>query len=138
MARARRCSSISSIERPAACSGRKPSAPMPIRWTAATSRSSSTTLSRDSPGRTAPADSCLAQSATVLSRADLTLAKWSDDQTAMVRPMPTPPRSDNRFETVRKVRRYEQVADQLRALISGGTLKPGDLLPPERDLAKKL
>jgi GntR family transcriptional regulator, transcriptional repressor for pyruvate dehydrogenase complex len=43
-----------------------------------------------------------------------------------------------RFETVRKVRRYEQVAEQIRRLISAGTLKPGDLLPPERELAAKL
>jgi GntR family transcriptional regulator, transcriptional repressor for pyruvate dehydrogenase complex len=42
------------------------------------------------------------------------------------------------FETVRKVRRYEQVAEQIRKLISGGQLKPGDLLPPERELAVKL
>src|SRR3989449_10486876 len=46
--------------------------------------------------------------------------------------------SAHRFETVRKVRRYEQVADQIRRLISDGTLKPGDLLPPERELAVKL
>ena len=42
------------------------------------------------------------------------------------------------FETVRKVRRYEQVAEQIRKLISSGALKPGDLLPPERELAAKL
>src|SRR5436305_14698342 len=42
------------------------------------------------------------------------------------------------FETVRKGRRYEQGADQIRRLISDGTLKPGDLLPPERELAVKL
>ncbi len=42
------------------------------------------------------------------------------------------------FETVRKVRRYEQVAEQIRRLISSGALKPGDLLPPERELAAKL
>src|SRR2546425_6154300 len=46
--------------------------------------------------------------------------------------------SAHRFETVRKVRRYEQVADQIRRLISDGTLKPGDLLPPERELAVRL
>src|SRR5947209_16918579 len=46
--------------------------------------------------------------------------------------------SAHRFETVRKVRRYEQVADQIRKLVSSGTLKPGDLLPPERELAAKL
>src|SRR3954471_22411972 len=42
------------------------------------------------------------------------------------------------FETVRKVRRYEQVAEQIRRLIGTGALKPGDLLPPERELAVKL
>ncbi len=42
------------------------------------------------------------------------------------------------FETVRRVRRYEQVAEQIRRLISSGQLKPGDLLPPERELAVKL
>lgn len=42
------------------------------------------------------------------------------------------------FETVRKVRRYEQVAEQIRRLIADGALKPGDLLPPERELAEKL
>ena len=42
------------------------------------------------------------------------------------------------FETVRKVRRYEQVAEQIRRMISDGELKPGDLLPPERELVEKL
>ncbi|HEY4769766.1 MAG TPA: FadR/GntR family transcriptional regulator [Myxococcales bacterium] len=42
------------------------------------------------------------------------------------------------FETVRKVRRYEQVAEQIRRLISDGALKAGDLLPPERELVEKL
>src|SRR3954468_595062 len=42
------------------------------------------------------------------------------------------------FQAVRKVRRYEQVAEQIRSLIGSGALKPGDLLPPERELAKKL
>ena len=42
------------------------------------------------------------------------------------------------FETVRKVRRYEQVAEQIRRLISDGALKAGDLLPPERELVAKL
>ncbi len=49
-----------------------------------------------------------------------------------------PSAAAHRFETVRKVRRYEQVADQIRKLVSDGTLKPGDLLPPERELAAKL
>lgn len=46
--------------------------------------------------------------------------------------------SAEQFETVRKVRRYEQVAEQIRKLVSDGKLKPGDLLPPERELATKL
>src|SRR3954471_6486565 len=49
----------------------------------------------------------------------------------------TPP-STQGFEAVRKVRRYEQAAEQIRRLISSGALKPGDLLPPERELAEKL
>jgi GntR family transcriptional repressor for pyruvate dehydrogenase complex len=39
------------------------------------------------------------------------------------------------LEAVRKERRYEQVAEQIQKLIAGGTLKPGDRLPPERELA---
>ena len=42
------------------------------------------------------------------------------------------------FEAVRKVRRYEQVAEQIRKLIASGSLKPGDLLPPERELCSSL
>jgi len=42
------------------------------------------------------------------------------------------------FKPLRKVRRYEQVAEQIRNLIAAGALKPGDRLPAERDLAKKL
>ena len=41
------------------------------------------------------------------------------------------------FEAVRKERRYEQVAEQLQKLIAEGTLKPGDRLPPERELASR-
>src|SRR5947209_20100011 len=52
------------------------------------------------------------------------------------RPSSPPPMRG--FEAVRKVRRYEQVAEQIRRLISDGTLKSGDLLPPERELAEKL
>jgi GntR family transcriptional repressor for pyruvate dehydrogenase complex len=38
---------------------------------------------------------------------------------------------------VRAGRRYEQVAAQIQGLIVSGTLKPGDRLPPERELAVK-
>src|SRR5437763_3651960 len=41
------------------------------------------------------------------------------------------------FQAVRKARRYQQVAEQVHRLISQGVLKPGDHLPPERELAAK-
>ena len=58
----------------------------------------------------------------------------------MVRPLRSDPQSPAAasFEAVRKVRRYEQVAEQIRKLIGSGALKPGDLLPPERELAETL
>jgi GntR family transcriptional repressor for pyruvate dehydrogenase complex len=42
-----------------------------------------------------------------------------------------------RFKTVRKARLHEQVAKQVERLIVNGVLKPGDRLPPERELAVK-
>jgi GntR family transcriptional repressor for pyruvate dehydrogenase complex len=41
------------------------------------------------------------------------------------------------LRAVRKNRRYEQVAEQIHQLIARGVLKPGDRLPPERELAIK-
>lgn len=41
------------------------------------------------------------------------------------------------FHAVRKGRRYEQVAAQVQRLIASGALRPGDRLPPERELAAK-
>jgi len=38
---------------------------------------------------------------------------------------------------VRRTRVYEDVARQLQRLISDGALKPGDMLPPERELAER-
>jgi GntR family transcriptional regulator, transcriptional repressor for pyruvate dehydrogenase complex len=40
------------------------------------------------------------------------------------------------FEAVRKTKVYEQVAKQIQSLIADGLLKPGDKLPPERELAE--
>jgi len=37
---------------------------------------------------------------------------------------------------VRKVRVYHEIVDQVRELISAGRIKPGDRLPPERELAE--
>src|SRR5215470_9149354 len=40
------------------------------------------------------------------------------------------------FEAVRRTKLYEKVAQQIQALIRDGLLKPGDRLPPERELAE--
>ncbi len=40
------------------------------------------------------------------------------------------------FEAVRKTKVYEEVAEQIQRLIIAGRLKPGDKLPPERELAE--
>ncbi len=42
------------------------------------------------------------------------------------------------FQAVASQRLYEQVAEQVTALVARGEFKPGDRLPPERDLAKAL
>ena len=42
------------------------------------------------------------------------------------------------LEPVRRVRVYQDVADQLRRLIVGGRLRVGERLPPERELAQQL
>src|SRR5919106_421455 len=42
------------------------------------------------------------------------------------------------FEVVRRVRRYEQVAEQIRKLIASGVFKSGDKLPSERELVSRL
>jgi len=39
---------------------------------------------------------------------------------------------------VRPQRLYEQIAEQIRGIIAGQDLKPGDRLPPERELAQRL
>jgi GntR family transcriptional repressor for pyruvate dehydrogenase complex len=45
--------------------------------------------------------------------------------------------SELSFTAVRKTRLFEDVARQVQALIVDGVLKPGDLLPPERQLAER-
>jgi GntR family transcriptional repressor for pyruvate dehydrogenase complex len=41
------------------------------------------------------------------------------------------------FEAIQKTKVYEEVAAQIERLILDGTLKPGDKLPSERDLAER-
>lgn len=48
--------------------------------------------------------------------------------------MPLPAKSE--FEAVKKTKVYEKVAEQIQRLIRDGLLKPGDKLPPERELAE--
>ena len=48
--------------------------------------------------------------------------------------MPLPAKAE--FEAVRKTKVYEKVAEQIQRLIRDGLLKPGDMLPPERELAE--
>lgn len=42
------------------------------------------------------------------------------------------------LEPLKKTRLYESIVNQLLSLIMDGTLKPGDKLPPERQLAEEL
>jgi GntR family transcriptional repressor for pyruvate dehydrogenase complex len=48
--------------------------------------------------------------------------------------LPLPAKAE--FEAVRKSKVYEKVAEQIQRLIRDGLLKPGDMLPPERELAE--
>jgi len=45
---------------------------------------------------------------------------------------------DHFLQPVKKVRLYESIVQQIQKLISRGTLKPGQRLPPERELAEEL
>jgi GntR family transcriptional regulator, transcriptional repressor for pyruvate dehydrogenase complex len=42
------------------------------------------------------------------------------------------------IEPVKKIRLYESITKQLQRLIKDGELKPGDQLPPERELAERM
>lgn len=44
----------------------------------------------------------------------------------------------NGFERVHRTRSYEGIVDQVRQLVDTGKLRPGDRLPPERELARTL
>ncbi|HKO03871.1 MAG TPA: GntR family transcriptional regulator, partial [Candidatus Acidoferrales bacterium] len=41
------------------------------------------------------------------------------------------------FETIQRTKVYEEVVAQLERLILDGALRPGDKLPPERELAER-
>ena len=42
------------------------------------------------------------------------------------------------FSPIKNTKVYEQVIDQIKEMINEGTLKKGDKLPSERDLAQQL
>lgn len=44
----------------------------------------------------------------------------------------------NHFEAIAPARAVDEISAQVRAMIAGGKLKPGDRLPSERDLAARL
>jgi len=57
---------------------------------------------------------------------------------ATIRPMPNAlDRDDFEVVPINPQRIFQEVASQLRRLISEGKLRPGDKLPPERELAKR-
>jgi GntR family transcriptional repressor for pyruvate dehydrogenase complex len=45
-------------------------------------------------------------------------------------------KADGIYQEVQKTRLYEDVAEQIRQRIVAGSLKPGELLPPEHELSK--
>ena len=47
-------------------------------------------------------------------------------------------RSQPRFAPIRTKRVFEEICEQVRREMAAGTLRPGDKLPPERELAVKL
>jgi GntR family transcriptional repressor for pyruvate dehydrogenase complex len=51
----------------------------------------------------------------------------------MVRPL----RNSDMFKSIKRSRVSDEVANQIKTLISEGKLKPGDRLPPERELIKQ-
>jgi GntR family transcriptional repressor for pyruvate dehydrogenase complex len=50
----------------------------------------------------------------------------------------TKDRSQPRFAPIRTKRVFEEICEQVRREMAAGTLRPGDKLPPERELALKL
>ena len=44
----------------------------------------------------------------------------------------------SQFKTIRKTLAYEAISDQIKEMINAGQLRPGDRLPPERELAQLL
>jgi DNA-binding FadR family transcriptional regulator len=42
------------------------------------------------------------------------------------------------FEPIRSRRTFEEICERIRDLLSAGALRPGDKLPPERELARQL
>ena len=56
---------------------------------------------------------------------------WSDHQTII-------PIMESSLKAIKPRRLYQDVVQQIREVVREGTLKPGDRLPPERELAEQL
>ncbi len=65
------------------------------------------------------------------------MRQWSDNQTSGPGRTHLVATVKAEFEAVRKTKLYEEVAKQIQRQIVEGSLKPGDKLPPERELAEK-
>lgn len=50
----------------------------------------------------------------------------------------SPPTQALHFEVIAPTRAVDEIAAQIRDMVASGRLKPGDRLPPERDLASRL
>ncbi len=57
---------------------------------------------------------------------------------AAVKAAAAPDRSQPRFAPIRTKRVFEEICEQVRREMAAGSLRPGDKLPPERELALKL
>lgn len=55
-----------------------------------------------------------------------------------IAPAAAPPRAAPTFEPIHTRRAFEEICERIRAQIAAGTLRPGDKLPAERELAAQL
>lgn len=63
----------------------------------------------------------------------LSFAPRASQPTPMTAPQQSAP-----FEPIQTRRTFEEICDRIRARLTSGELKPGDKLPPERELAQQL
>jgi GntR family transcriptional repressor for pyruvate dehydrogenase complex len=64
------------------------------------------------------------------------MCRWSDKWVIGPSAIPDMPLAKSDVDVIRKTKVYEKIAEQIQRLIRDGLLKPGDKLPPERELAE--